>query len=69
MAIMGHTPVYSCLYSIPTKIVMFVMLCVPSVHRLLYYELSSNYLRSIIISFLWLLPILTLNVILTTSDQ
>ena len=64
MAIMGYTPVYSCLCSIPTKVVVFVVeLYVPSVHQLLFYELSSNYLRSVIISFLWLLPILTLNII------
>ena len=60
---MGHTPGYLLLNSIPTKTVMFVaVLYVFSVHQLLFYELSFNCLRSIIISFLWLLPILILNI-------
>ena len=39
------------------------MFNVLSVHQLLFYELSLKYLRSIIIGFLWLGPILILNII------
>ena len=64
LQIMEHTPGYSCLNSIPNKTVMLVvMLYVLSVHQLLLcYELSFNYLRSIITSFLWLLPRMILNI-------
>ena len=41
----------------------FIMFNALSVHQLLFYELSFKYLRSIIISFLWLGPILILNII------
>ena len=61
LTIIGHIPVHWCFNSIPTKNTMFVVeLYVLSVHQLLFHELSFNYLKSIIISFLWLLPILTL---------
>ena len=39
------------------------MLYVLSLYQLLFYELSFNYLRSLIISFLWLLSILIFNII------
>ena len=61
---MGHTLGYSCLNSIPNNNVMsVVMFYVLSPYQLLFYKCSFKHHRSIIITFLWLLRILILNII------
>ena len=61
---MGHTSLFMFEFnSYQGCYVCRGVIYVLSVHQLLFYELSFNYLRSIIISFLWLLPILILNII------